>query len=275
VSLSGSLGNGFVVERVGVLSAAIERLSRGGVDVVLLDLDLPDSQGIETLERLNAFAPDVPIIVLASGEDLELAVRAVQTGAQDYLVRGQLGKDLLERAIHYAIERHQMISSLKALSLIDDLTGLYNRRGFNELAEQHIRLAGRGGRSLTLIYFDLDAFKRINEEHGYHIGDRALYRVTEIMKRTFRGSDLLARLGGDEFAILAIGASADDAEMVVRRFRTAIDRFNDQTDDPFRLSVSVGVARYTGEGAMRLDDFISRADLAMYEEKLAKAEVPE
>jgi diguanylate cyclase (GGDEF)-like protein len=168
-----------------------------------------------------------------------------------------------------------MISSLKALSLIDDLTGLYNRRGFNELAEQHIRLASRGGRALTLIYFDLDGFRRVNEVHGYHVGDRALYRITEIMKRTFRGSDLLARLGADEFAILAIGASADDAEMVVRRFRSAVERFNAETEDPFQLSVSIGVARYTGEGTMRLDDFISRADLAMYDEKVGKAENPE
>jgi diguanylate cyclase (GGDEF)-like protein len=269
------LGEGYVVECVGLLSSAIERLSKGGVDVVLLDLDLPDSQGIVTFERINSFAPSVPVIVFASGEDLGIAVRTVQGGAQDYLVRGQVGKELLARAVHYAIERHQMISSLKALSLIDDLTGLYNRRGFNELAEQHIRLASRGGRSLTLIYFDLDGFRRINEEHGYHVGDRALYRITEIMKRTFRGSDLLARLGGDEFAILAIGASADDAEMVVRRFRSAVDRFNTETEDPFRLSVSIGVARYTGEGAMRLDDFLSRADLAMYDEKVGKAEVPE
>ena len=187
-------------------------------------------------------------------------------------MRGTLGRDLLVRAIHYAIERHQLIATLKALSLIDDLTGLYNRRGFSELAEQHLRLAQRGGGAVTLAYFDLDAFKRINDQHGHHVGDRALRRVAEILKRTFRGSDLLARLGGDEFSVLAIGASEDDARLFVQRFRNAIDRFNSQGEEPFTLAVSIGLARHTGEGRVLLDDLIARADRAMYEEKRSKAE---
>jgi two-component system, cell cycle response regulator len=262
----------YKVEWVGELSRALQRLSLGGVDVVLLDLNLPDSEGLATFERAKAFSPDVPILVLTSMDDKEVAMRTVQGGAQDYLVKGRVDENVLVRSVRYAIERHRLISALRSLSLIDDLTGLYNRRGFMDLGDQHLRLARRTGRALTLVYVDLDGFKAVNDAHGHHVGDRGLLKVTEILKTTFRGSDILARVGGDEFAVLALEASGDDSEMLVRRLRDGVEAFNETETEPFRLSISVGVARYEDAGRMRLDELLTRADAAMYEEKRVKRE---
>jgi two-component system, cell cycle response regulator len=262
----------YKVEWVGELSRALQRLSLGGVDVVLLDLNLPDSEGLATFERAKAFAPDVPILVLTSMDDQGIAMRTVQGGAQDYLVKGRVDENVLIRSIRYAIERHRLISALRSLSLIDDLTGLYNRRGFMDLGDQHFRLARRTGRALTLVYLDLDRFKAVNDAHGHHVGDRGLLKITEILKATFRGSDILARVGGDEFAVLALEASGEDAEMLVRRLREGVDAFNEAAAEPFQLSISVGVARYEDASRIRLDELLARADAAMYEEKRVKRE---
>jgi diguanylate cyclase (GGDEF)-like protein len=260
----------YQVEWVGELSRALQRLSLGGVDVVILDLDLPDSQGLATFERANAFAPDVPIVVLASDDDLQLALRTVQAGAQDYLVEGRMDRDLLVRSIRYAIERHRLLSALRSLSLIDDLTGLYNRRGFLDLGEHHLKLARRSGRPLTLFYLDLDQFKSINDSFGHHVGDRGLVRVADLLRQTFRRSDLLARLGGDEFAALALEASGDDVRTLVGRLRNRIRDVNATGREPFRLSASIGIARYEDGRRIRLDELLARADAAMYSEKRQK-----
>jgi two-component system, cell cycle response regulator len=262
----------YQVEWVGELSRALQRLSLGGIDVVLLDLNLPDSEGLATFERAKAFAPDVPILVLTSLDDEEAAMRTVQGGAQDYLVKGRVDEHVLVRSIRYAMERHRLLAALKSLSLIDDLTGLYNRRGFMDLGEQHLKLARRTGRSLTLVLVDLDRFKAINDAHGHHVGDRGLFQVAEILRSTFRGSDILARVGGDEFAVLALEASGEDAEMLVRRLRKGVDGFNEKGSEPFTLSISVGLARYEDASRIRLDELMARADAAMYEEKRRKRE---
>ncbi len=258
------------LEWVEELSQALERLSLGGVDVVLLDLHLPDSEGVATFERAYAFSPDVPFVVLTGVEDEGEAVRTVQGGAQDYLVKGEVDERLLIRSLRYAVERHRLLSALRSLALIDDLTGLYNRRGFMDLGAQHLNLARRSGRSLSLMYMDLDWFKRINDTYGHHVGDRCLLKLAEVLRNTFRGSDLIARPGGDEFAVLALEASGEDAEALVSRLRARLEQLNAGDDEPFTLSVSVGVARYEDRTPKELRDLLAEADAAMYEEKSEK-----
>ncbi|MFQ5535919.1 MAG: diguanylate cyclase [Gemmatimonadota bacterium] len=263
-------GPAIELEGAGELSAALARLSRGGVDAVLLDLDLPDSKGMVTFERTFAFAPDVPIIVLADEADEDLAVSTVQGGAQDYLVKGELQPLVLARAIRHAIERHRLLSALRSLSLIDDLTGLYNRRGFADLGDQYLKLARRTGRGVTLVYLDLDRFKTINDSLGHHVGDRALLKVAEILRATFRRSDIIARVGGDEFVVLALEASGESAEFLVERLRARFQETNQMSREPYQLSVSIGMARHDGDTRLRLEDLLAQADSAMYEEKRSK-----
>ena len=144
--LAGAEGSGVTLEWAGELSQALARLTRGGFDAILLALDLPDSQGMVTFDRAYAFSPDVPIVVLTDEPDEAAATSTVQAGAQDYLVKSEITTPLLVRSLRHAVERHRLFSALRSLSLIDDLTGLYNRRGFSDLGEQYLKLARRSGR---------------------------------------------------------------------------------------------------------------------------------
>jgi len=262
--------DGISLESVGELSQALARLSQGGFDAILMSLDLADSQGMVTFDRAYAFAPDVPIVVLTDEPDEEAAVTTVQGGAQDYLVKAEISPAMLVRSLRHAIERHRLFSALRSLSLIDDLTGLYNRRGFSDLGEQYLKLARRSGRGVTMVYLDLDRFKTINDTLGHHVGDRALLKVADILRATFRRSDIIARLGGDEFGVLALKAADESSELLVERLRESIVDFNESSPEPYQLSISVGMSHHDDDMRVRLEDMVAEADSAMYREKHGK-----
>jgi diguanylate cyclase (GGDEF)-like protein len=268
--VTGTLAPAFQWVLADRLAAGLARLAEGGIDAVLLDLSLPDSQGLDTFVKAQAQAPDVPMVVLTGLDDEAVALQAMQAGAQDYLVKGQIDRSLLGRAIRYAVERHRLQADLRAMSLTDPLTGLYNRRGFYALAEQQLRMAGRTGRSLLLFFADMDGLKRINDTAGHVEGDRALQAVAEVLQRTFRASDIVARLGGDEFAILAIDAPENTAEMLTARLWESLKMHNAQGDLPDTLSLSLGLARFDPERPCSLDDLVTRADALMYAHKQRK-----
>jgi len=258
------------LEWVSELATALQRLSAGGIDAVLLNPSLPDSDGIVSFERTNAFAPDVPVIVISDLDDAELAISMVRGGAQDFLERDEATPSVLARSIRYAIERHRLLSALRGLSLIDEVTNLYNRGGFADFGEQYVKLARRSGQAITLVHVDIDRFKTINDSLGHHVGDRALRKVAEILRVTFRRSDLIARLGGDDFAVLALEATGEDAKALVERLRRQVSDSNETRKEPYQLSISVGMARYDGEGRATLEDLLDQADKAMREEKAEK-----
>lgn len=268
--LSVSHAGALEVEWVGELSQALARLTQGGLDAVLLSLDLPDSDGMVTFDRAYAFAPDVPILILSDVVDEEAAISTVQAGAQDYLVKSEVGPSLIVRSVRHAIERHRLFSALRSLSLIDDLTGLYNRRGFADLGEQYLKLARRSGRGVTMVFLDLDRFKTINDSLGHHVGDRALLQVADILRATFRRSDIVARLGGDEFGVLALEAADESAELLVERLRERIVDFNESSPEPFQLAVSIGMSHHDDNPKVRLADMVAEADAEMYREKHEK-----
>lgn len=259
--------NLFTLAHVASLTSAQLRLAQDAFDLVLSDLSLPDSHGLQTFQRLHEFAPDVPIIVLTGTNDEALAVKAVQTGAQDYLVKGQVDTHLLVRAMRYAIERHRMQESLRSLSLIDDLTGLYNRRGFLTLAEQQLKFACRAQHDLLLLFADLDCMKDINDTYGHAIGDEALIRSAGIFTESLRDSDVIARIGGDEFVILAFETGTDSCEIIPQRLQKRIDAFNAGGKAPYTLSISLGVVRFDHEHPCTLNELLTLADARMYEEK--------
>jgi diguanylate cyclase (GGDEF)-like protein len=260
----------FELEWAGELSEALARLTQGGVDAILISLDLPDSQGMMTFDRTYAFAPDVPILIVADRADEALAVSTVQGGAQDFIVKSEVGAGVILRAVRHAIERHRLFAALRSLSLIDELTGLYNRRGFSDLGEQYLKLARRSGRGVTMVYLDLDRFKTINDSLGHHVGDRALIKVADILRATFRRSDIIARLGGDEFGILALEAADESSEVLIERLRERVADFNETSPEPYQLAISVGMAHHHDDPRVRLEDMVAEADAAMYREKHGK-----
>jgi diguanylate cyclase (GGDEF)-like protein len=268
-------GGPIELEWVSELATALQRLSAGGIDAVLLNPSLRDSDGIVSFERTNAFAPHVPIIVISDLDDDELAVSAVQGGAQDFLWKDEATPAVMIRSIRYAIERHRLLSALRSLSLIDEVTNLYNRGGFADLGEQYVKLARRSEQGITLVYVDIDRFKTINDSLGHHVGDRALVKVAEILRVTFRRSDIIARLGGDDFAVLALEATGEDAMALVERLRRQVSDSNETSKEPYQLSISVGMARYEGDGRATLEGLLDQAEKAMQEEKAEKRRVVE
>ena len=258
------------VERIWTIEGAIDRLSGGNVDLLLLDLDLPDGEDFGTFERISSFASDVPVVVLTRIEDEEMALSMVKAGAQDHLVKSEVTPELLRRTIRYGVERHRLISALRSLSLIDDLTGLYNRRGFTELGEQHLTLARRTGRAVVLVYMDLDDLKTINDTLGHLAGDEALMTVADVLQETFRQSDILARIGGDEFAVMALEASEENEEQLLERLQRRLHEVNQESNAPYRLSISAGAARFAGDREASLEDLLAEVDEAMYRDKWSK-----
>ena len=127
--------------------------------------------------------------------------------------------EFVSTQVAQAIERKRMDEEIRSLSLTDDLTGLYNRRGFTLLAEQEVKLAHRINRPMLLFFCDVDSLKGINDAHGHAQGDLALQEVAAILKETFREVDIMARLGGDEFVVLAVDAFLESAETITNRIQ--------------------------------------------------------
>jgi diguanylate cyclase (GGDEF)-like protein len=275
LALSDSGAAFFQLEKAGKLSDGLDRLSSGCFDVLLLDLSLPDSHGIDTFERVAAEAPALPVIVLSGLSDEQLAAKAVNAGAQDYLVKGKADGETLARAILYAIERHELQQELRRLALVDELTGLHNRRGFMTLGEAAMRSAHRSHTPLTLLFIDVNQMKAINDQYGHQEGDRALADVARILRENFRDSDIVARIGGDEFCALLYGTVPGlNTGGPVERLRRKVEEFNATAARPYLLSLSVGAHTYDSEEPSTLEDLIEEADRLMYQEKMGTERRP-
>lgn len=258
------------LEHASSLKAGMQKLDSDPFDAVLLDLSLPDSQGLSTISRMRQQAPELPLVVLTGLNDEATALQAVREGAQDYLVKGSVDSGLLLRAIRYAIERNRMQSALRALSLLDELTGIYNRRGFMTLAEHQLKLSRRRLVGFYLIFIDLDGMKFLNDHYGHAAGDRALIATAQLLSDTFRGSDVVARVGGDEFAVVTTEANGNGAQPIITRLEAAVCHHNVMHPDEPPLSLSYGTAFFDPAQELPLETLLAEADKMMYDNKRAK-----
>ena len=258
----------FSIENCERLADGLTGLSKEKIHVVLLDLMLPDSEGLETFKRVISSAPHVPVIIMTGISDENIAIEAMKKGAQDYLVKGQVDSRLLTRSIYYAIERNKLEEQLRAVAITDVLTGILNRRGFFTLAEQQRKVADRAKRKMYLLYLDLNQMKKINDMHGHKAGDQALCDTAYILKKTFRESDIIARIGGDEFAVLLTEPAEPDLKnIIIEHVQTNVKAFNEKAAGNYQLSLSIGLVQYDPKHPCSLDVMLSRADEQMYEDK--------
>ncbi len=185
----------------------------------------------------------------------------------------QNDSDALERLADFyalAISRIRAEEELRELSLVDELTKLYNRRGFMALAQQQIKTANRQKKDMILLYADLDDLKLINDNHGHHEGDLALVETASILRSAFRESDIPARIGGDEFVVLALDTVENQEDVLLERLDGKISESNSRPGCKFPISLSVGVVRYSPENRCSIDELIKSADKLMYERKANK-----
>lgn len=276
--LIGGMGNTFNLECSERLENGLDHLAEGKVDVVLLDLSLSESQGVDTFYSVYSKTPHVPIIVITDVKEELSAIKAARLGAEDYLIKGKIDSTILAHSINFAVERKRMMKELErirrreqeklyAVSIVDELTGLYNKRGFIILFSQQKKLAHRNMKGIMLLFIDVDNMKRINDDLGRHEGDKILVKVAEIIKGTFRNSDISARIEGDKFALLAIDARNGCVEILINRLQENVKLYNVRADQRHRLSLSVGSAYYDPEKATTCDMLLIRAERSMYETK--------
>ena len=252
------------VDRV---SAGLTHLSDHHTDIILLGLTLPDSQGFETFISIHTHAPHVPTIVLSGLDDEQIGLKAVQEGAQDYLVKGQGDGHLLTRAIRYAIERKRTEQRLAYMAQYDPLTGMANRTLFLDRLTQALALAKRNDWMVALMFLDLDRFKVINDTLGHAVGDLLLKGVADRLRTCMRESDTVARMGGDEFTVILEGiATMRDIETVAKKVLTAMASPLSLDGQEVFVSTSIGIATYPecGDDAGSLT---KNADAAMYRAK--------
>src|SRR5438128_3951858 len=177
---------------------------------------------------------------------------------------------LLMRAVRCAMKQHMLQAELGNLALTDELTGVYNRRGFQVVAERQLKLARRTHRGALLFFVDVDGLKQINDSFGHQEGDVALLQTVGALERTFRDSDVIARMGGDEFLILAIEASGRSETRIRERLEKYLRTINAR-ESRYTISLSVGVARLDSDGDSSIRDLVMQADKAMYEQKESHA----
>lgn len=204
-----------------------------------------------------------------ANRELASLLRDVHAGSDTALLDGAESdaiRDLLRRALQCATKQYMVQTELSNLALMDELTGLYNRRGFLALADRQLKLARRSDRSLLLFFIDLDGLKEINDVFGHTEGDAALKCTAEALEATFRDSDVVARFGGDEFAALAIEASRQSETSIRDRLTEYLNSAGGK-DPNYEFSVSVGAARFDPWNPVSIRELIAEADQAMYEQK--------
>jgi diguanylate cyclase (GGDEF)-like protein len=167
-------------------------------------------------------------------------------------------------------ERRLAEERLQTLSFTDDLTGLFNRRGFLAVSEQQMKIARRRDKRLLLLYIDIDNMKQINDTFGHNQGDAALIAAATILRDTFRESDVIARVGGDEFVILAVDPNELSADMLTHRLREKCVERNHSASQDFGLFLSVGSAYYDPQNPCSIEGLMERADRVMYRRKREK-----
>ncbi|GAC1544517.1 MAG: hypothetical protein NVS3B16_12610 [Vulcanimicrobiaceae bacterium] len=257
------------VEGVTTLAGGIAALDAAPFEVVLLDMSLPDGEGIDLVRRVRSVAATVPIVVLTGQGDDDLARRAVREGAQDYLIKGSVDGAALHRSLQYAIDRAAQIERITSLAYVDALTGLRNRTFFVEHVTLLVAAARRNLTPLALLFVDLDGFKAINDRLGHAAGDVVLATTAQRLRASVRESDLVVRLGGDEFTITLISSTSPaEIELVARRILDSLTAAIDVDGVPARTSASIGIARFPGD-AKDFAGLVQRADAAMYRAKSA------
>ncbi len=235
----------------------------------ILRIDKAQAKRKETLESaldsaVRANDPELDQILAA----LEEISKGVKSGALD----ARSLDNALQRAASCALRQSLIDREIRSLAVSDDLTGLYNRRGFLASATHQLKLAHRQGEEALLLFCDVDNLKEINDAFGHYEGDLALVRSADALEETFRDSDILARLGGDEFAVLASDASSPSRQAMVPRIEKSLEKANAE-EQRYKLSFSIGVARFNPLAPASLGELMACADRDMYVHKRFRREL--
>ena len=253
----------------------LRQLQANSFDVVITDLNMPEMGGLAMLAQIRhqALGPEVIILTGSLAQDVDSAVKALRLGAHDYLTKPPQSPDTILFTVERALEKKRLrdenarlLQALQTLSLTDALTGLPNRRSFDEALVHEKARARRHGHTLSVVMLDIDHFKKVNDTYGHGGGDLALKHFASTASRVLRTGDLLYRLGGEEFvALLPETTSSGALEASARILWTLASSPVEIDGTSVRITASAGVACTKGKGDGR--DILGEADEALYEAK--------
>lgn len=240
------------------------------IDLILLDMYMPGLSGLETLVKIKAHpgSTQIPVIMLSASTDEDEVVAALELGAGDYVIKPYVAKVLLAR-IRTAIRLKEKTAQLEYLAKTDFLTSMNNRGSFFELSSNAISLANRTEQSLVVAMFDIDLFKKVNDNFGHDAGDQVLRMFGQSMTEVFRDYDIVGRIGGEEFAVCLLNTSNSDAYIVCERLRQKIEQRSieitnvDGNNTEINITVSVGLV-LADDDYLTIDELLKQADSALY-----------
>jgi diguanylate cyclase (GGDEF)-like protein len=248
----------------------LAKLLTGKYAACLLDYRLGERDGLQLIREAAEAGCRTPIVFLTAESSDNVDIQAMEAGALDYLVKGEITPRSMERSLRYALKLGDTLEALRRLATRDELTGLLNRREYDRILAEEEDRAARFGNSLALVIIDLDRFKAINDTHGHPAGDAVLREAARRIAGAIRTVDRAARIGGEEFALVLVQSSRSAALDVARRAVAAIGQEPIRTSDGYSLTVtaSAGVAELPSD-AKNADDLIVAADKALYAAKAA------
>lgn len=258
----------FEIDWAQTFEDGLRLLLTGNYAACLLDFQLGARDGLELLRSARAEDCHTPVIFLTADSSERIDVAAMEAGASDYLVKGEITPRVLERSIRYSLKLGEAMRELRLLATRDALTGVLNRRAFDALLAGESDRARRLGRPLAMVVLDLDHFKKINDTHGHPAGDAVLATVARVLESEVRSIDKVARIGGEEFAVLLMEMDADGGFAVAKRLVAAVRGRPVVVNggSPLAVTISAGVAALPVHGGTD-GAFLTAADKALYTAK--------
>ena len=234
------------------------------VDVALISEDIVNNVSYNMIDREIVKSRNVPYLIINTSD--KILMEAIHSNAQDIILLNNLDIDRAVWSILHSLERNKMINRLYEDSIEDQLTKLYNRRGFLALAKDSIRLMEDP--SYHIVFVDMDKMKDINDKHGHDMGDSALKEAAKILKSSFREADIISRYGGDEFIVFISDVENHIIDKIKKRILENVATFNQNNQHNYKLGLTLGHSKYDKDKKQSLQEIIGEADQDMYDNKM-------
>jgi diguanylate cyclase (GGDEF)-like protein len=246
----------------------LAKILAGGYEACLLDYQLGPKDGLQLIREALAAGCRTPIVFLTAESSTQVDIEAMNAGALDYLVKGEITPRSLERSLRYTLKLGETLEALRQLATRDQLTGLLNRREFDRIMAEEAERCRRFGQPLALVMVDIDHFKAVNDTHGHQAGDAVLRAIAKTLTGQLRTVDRVARIGGEEFALVLMQTGRSAATEVAQRVVEAVaaSPVVIESGASLRLTISAGVA-VLPEDVSWLELLIGAADRSLFAAK--------
>ena len=248
---------------------ALKSARQENVDLILLDVVMPEMDGYEVCKRLKADqdTKNIPVIFVTSMSDMGDETKGLELGAIDYMIK-PVRAPIIKARVRNHLELKKYRDFLENLGMVDGLTGVWNRRHFDEVLDREWRRAMRGTNLMSVILLDIDFFKKYNDHYGHLAGDDCLRQVAKALKETARrGGDMVARYGGEEFVIITAASSSEEAQALAEKLKVCVEMLaipHATAEISDHVTVSIGVATVHPNPCMEVADFLEKVDRALY-----------